>query len=149
MSSFLFDGALEKCFRNQMQLGTGTFYAHLVTATPDKSLQTFGDLTTIPTGGNYTYKQLFNPDNDTNKRLVDIAGILTLAFENPLWAGLTTSDNAPLTGLVIVAGINTNSHLFCYLERQVNSVATPFTPDGSPLEFDLKTGFVQFDYTTV
>lgn len=149
MASFLFAKAPERIAKNNFSLSSGSLTGVLVTATPSSpTLETFGQLSNLVTGGNYSHKQLLIPNNDSNQAVVTrTGGGVKILRTSPTWESLSTVDNAPITGMVLVEGssIFSSSFLVAYLERVEGTTPTPFVPNGSDtLLFSLMTnGFLE------
>jgi hypothetical protein len=102
-----------------LDLTTGTFYAHLVTAEPTGASSTVANCT-LATGGNYATVVL------AGRSMVADGTGAKLTFDNPAWPALTT-DGTQIVGMIICrqaggAPAGTDPVV------GYNRLSTPFTP---------------------
>ncbi|MGK7926888.1 MAG: hypothetical protein AB4290_16875 [Spirulina sp.] len=147
MASKVFDWVLYDYLRAQINFNSNSFHCHLVTVEPASTITLVSEIAKPTTGGTYASQNLQDISNNSSNRIVQVGSGVKVVFQDPLWANLTTGDNAPLTGLVISYGYYgyDSDKVISYIEREVAGVPTPYTPDGSPFAFDLQTnGILQF-----
>lgn len=104
-----------------LDLSTGTFYAHLVTAAPNGATASTVADCSIAAGGVYESSPLAN-------RILAVDGTgAKLTFDNPTWIALTTDGAASIVGIVVARQAG-GSPAGTDLVASYNELATPYSP---------------------
>ena len=132
MSSLVFSSAKIDVKNRTLDLTTGLFYVHLVTAIPVPANSTVADLT-LAAGGNYgpLNRAMANPSIQA-----DGTGAKLVVIGNITFTGLTTDNAAPVQGVVLCkrtgANITPADPLICYC-----ALTAPYTPPVTATDFTM------------